>query len=297
MEKLQQLEIDSLKWEELLEALRDNEDYRRVKRIILMKLEQPDRDEELGKLSWELISSALEKSREISLFERIIEKKWLQTEYGELIKIAGNTEDDQVRLSYLRRLNFISSVDNKEIPGLKELISAVGRFINDKRTDYFHREVQKKEDVDLKVNEWSPLYPIACVYRARMIIWVHTNYGTPEMDRVALRKALRLLRLGRVAFPENHIIRMYLGEALLPDKHYPGMEGAPEWAVYQREGIERLADILEWWVDYRMRDNAEYGGGWGDDCEMWRSWVPIIIGFDSPKITWAQNFFSEEIFN
>lgn len=290
-------DVRDANWEKLLEALRDTDDPSSVIPLVSRKLEQSDGYGELGKLSWELISSALEKSKEISLFERIVERKWLQTEHGELIKIAGNTEDDQVRLNYLKRLNFISNRDNKEIPGLEEIISGIDRFINDKRTNYFNREVQKKEDVDLMVNEWSPLYPIACVYRARMIIWVHTNYGTPELDRVALSKALRLIRLGRIAFPGNRIIRMYLGEALLPDKHYPAVEGAPEWAVYQREGIERLADILEWWADYRMRDNAEYGGGWGDDCEMWRSWTPILIGFDSPKITWAQTFFSEEILN
>ncbi len=130
-----------------------------------------------------------------------------------------------------------------------------------------------------------------------MIIWAHTNYGTPDMDRVALSKALRLMKLGRVAFPENRIIRMYLGEAFLPERQYPCVEGAPQWAVYQRQGLEYLADILEWWIDNRMRENGEYGGGWGDDCEMWRVWVPLLIGFDSPKLTWGQTYFSKQILN
>ncbi len=288
---------DNIKWQELLEALKDTDEPSKITRLARTKIDQPESYSELSKLSWELISSALEKTRAISLFERIVEEKWRQTEHGELFKIAGNSDDDQIRLNYLKRLYYFSNLKKQEIPGLKEMIEGIELFINSKRTDYFHRSIQKIEDYDLKIDEWSPLYPTACIYRARMIIWAHTNYGTPEMDRPALSKALRFMRLGRVAFPENRIVRMYLGEAYLPEKHYPGVEGAPEWAVYQREGIERLTAMLEWWCDNRMRDNAEYGGGWGDDCEMWRSWVPILIGFDSPKITWAQTYFSEQILN
>ena len=39
------------------------------------------------------------------------------------------------------------------------------------------------------------------------------------------------------------------------------------------------------------------GGGWGDDCEMWRWWVPVLIGFDSPKIAAAQARFSKALMN
>jgi len=44
-----------------------------------------------------------------------------------------------------------------------------------------------------------------------------------------------------------------------------------------------------------MQENGEYGGGWGDDCEMWRSWIPVLLGFDSPKISWAQSYFSKQL--
>jgi hypothetical protein len=71
--------------------------------------------------------------------------------------------------------------------------------------------------------------------------------------------------------------------------------GAPAWAVDQREGLERLADIIEWWIEHRMREDGQYGGGWGDDCEMWRWWTPILIGFESPKINEAQAKFSRAI--
>jgi hypothetical protein len=88
---------------------------------------------------------------------------------------------------------------------------------------------------------------------------------------------------------------MYLGERIPPHKSYLAPPGAPAWAVHQREALERLADIVEWWIDHRMQPNGAFGGGWGDDCEMWRSWVPVLIGFHDPKIAGAQARLSSAI--
>ncbi len=85
---------------------------------------------------------------------------------------------------------------------------------------------------------------------------------------------------------------MYLGRPIPSGTHYPKIDGAPEWAAYQREGLERLTDIIEWWIVHRMRADGQYGGGWGDDCEMWRWWTPILIGFEHPQINRAQARFS-----
>jgi hypothetical protein len=46
-----------------------------------------------------------------------------------------------------------------------------------------------------------------------------------------------------------------------------------------------------------MQEDGQYGGGWGDDCEMWRWWVPVLIGFDDPKIIAAQRRFSDALMN
>jgi len=46
-----------------------------------------------------------------------------------------------------------------------------------------------------------------------------------------------------------------------------------------------------------MQDDGQYGGGWGDDCEMWRWWVPVLIGFDGLKISAAQSRFSKALMN
>ncbi len=129
-----------------------------------------------------------------------------------------------------------------------------------------------------------------------MVIWYTMESGgvwsIAERRREFFDIARGFFEKAARAFPENKVVRMYLGHPTGPYKHYEAVSGAPEWAVYQREGLERLVDIIEWWIDNRMQENGEYGGGWGDDCEMWRWWVPVLIGFDSPKITRAQARFS-----
>ena len=44
-----------------------------------------------------------------------------------------------------------------------------------------------------------------------------------------------------------------------------------------------------------MQPDGQYGGGWGDDCEMWRWWAPVLVGFADPKITAAQERFSKAL--
>ena len=129
-----------------------------------------------------------------------------------------------------------------------------------------------------------------------MVIWYTLESGgvwsIPQRRHEFFGIARGFFEKAARSFPENKIVRMYLGRPTGPYKEYQAVSGAPQWAVYQREGLERLADIIEWWIDHRMQENGEYGGGWGDDCEMWRWWVPVLIGFDSPKISRAQAKFS-----
>ncbi|MGH8018347.1 MAG: hypothetical protein ACREIA_08655 [Opitutaceae bacterium] len=69
---------------------------------------------------------------------------------------------------------------------------------------------------------------------------------------------------------------------------YESVPGAPAWAIHQREAIERQRDIIYWLIDHRQQASGAYGGGWGDDCGMWRLWLPILIAFEDPKIIAAQ---------
>ncbi|HCO96954.1 MAG TPA: hypothetical protein DIU00_23950 [Phycisphaerales bacterium] len=216
-----------------------------------------------------------------------------------LIQQAGNTNSDKVRLDYLKQLRQQTGLDASLKGDLDKLITQIERWLNEKRLDYFGGQVKRNKDFDFKIAETSVLYPLTWLYRGRMVIWYTMESGgvwsIPERRREFFAIARGFFEKYAGAFPENKIARMYLGHPTGPYKHYEAMPGAPEWAVYQREGLQRLADIIEWWIDNRMREDGQYGGGWGDDCEMWRWWVPVLIGFDSPKITAAQARFSKAL--
>ncbi len=217
----------------------------------------------------------------------------------DLIQRAGNADDDSERLALLKELRQLPGLDDSLKADADKLITEIDQWLHEKRLPYFGRPVREALDYDFKIAEESPLYPLTYLYRGRMLVWYTLESGgiwnnQPNRRRF-LDKARGFFERARDAFPENRIARMYLGEAIPPHKEYSGVAGAPEWAVYQRASLERLADIIEWWIDNRMQPNGEYGGGWGDDCEMWRWWVPVLIAFDEPRISAAQARFSEAL--
>ena len=217
-----------------------------------------------------------------------------------LIRRAGNVEDDDARLEILKQLQARPGLETQLKSDVDRMIALVDRWQHDKSLwSWYQREIRKTVDYDFGIEETSPLAPLASFYRGRMLFWVTNEYGNiigyHEERRKFLDKAVEEFRIAGAAFPENRIIRMYLGEAIPCRREYPGVAGAPEWAVYQRENLERLTDVVEWWIDNRLREDGEYGGAWDDDCEMWRHWVPVMIAFEHPKITQAQAFFSNAL--
>jgi len=216
-----------------------------------------------------------------------------------LIRRAGNADEDAVRLGILKQLGEMPDASEELKADADRLIAEIERWIGDDRLEYFSSPILETNDYDFGIAKDSPLYPIADIYRARMLLWVTLEYGgywsDPEVRSERFKTIRPIFEKAREAFPENKILRMYLGEPIPPKVEYGAVPGAPDWAVHQREGLERLADIITWWIDNRMQANGEYGGGWGDDCEMWRWWAPVLIGFDDPKIGYAQARFSEAL--
>ncbi len=216
-----------------------------------------------------------------------------------LIQRAGNADSEGVRLDLLRQLRSQPGLDERLQKDLERLIREIERWNNDPALDYFGRQVSRMRDYDFGIGPDSPLYPLTYLYRGRMVTWYALESGSiwkilPQKISF-LDVARGFFEKAAAAFPENKIVRMYLGEPIPAQKQYPAVAGAPAWAVYQREGLERLADIIEWWIEHRMREDGQYGGGWGDDCEMWRWWTPLLIGFESSKINAAQAKFSRAI--
>ena len=144
------------------------------------------------------------------------------------------------------------------------------------------------------------LLPLMSWYRARMLIHDLIEHGNiqkiPEIREAYLKEAKTCLLRAAEAYPNNRLMGMYLGDhipwetELIPDPQ------APDWANHQRDLLHRLTYILHWWVKERQLPDGQYGGGWGDDVEMWRQWIPILIGMEDPLLIEAQEKLSEGLF-
>ncbi|MCA9430886.1 MAG: hypothetical protein KC940_10300 [Candidatus Omnitrophica bacterium] len=215
------------------------------------------------------------------------------------IQKAGNEDSDKERLEILKSLRQSDDLPHNLVPDLDALIAAIDKYETNPRLDYFGPTVFKEQDYPFGVPEDSPFYPLTHLYRGRMRVWVILEYGGINKEYEVRRAWYDLARKEFEKyldhFPNNRIAKMYLGEPFPPEKEYTAPENAPAWAVAQRESLERLTDIIHWWIDNRLQENGEYGGGWGDDCEMWRWWVPALIAFEDPKMIDAQSFFTRSL--
>jgi len=139
------------------------------------------------------------------------------------------------------------------------------------------------------------------MYRARFLIAMPIQDGgllkDPNLRSQYYGEGRRLLRIAYEAFPANQVIGMYLDDPISwPSRHTPDPQ-APEWANLQREGLEKLTEVIHWWIDERQMPDGQFGGGWGDDVEMWRWWTPVLIGFEDPKVQAAQAQISNGLYD
>ena len=228
---------------------------------------------------------------------------------SELINQAGNTSDEKERYQALKRLGEID-LDQGLREDLSRLLPVVDHWANGKKywesgdkrraaengylCSFFSGKAKLGSDYPPKISEDSPLYPVWCMYRGRMLIWQPIQSG--NLGGKYYDEGRRLLKVAYDAFPDNQVIGMYMDKTIpWPAIHEPDPD-APEWANLQREGLEKLAYIIHWWIDERQTDDGQFGGGWGDDVEMWRSWTPILIGFDDPKVNESQTRLSNGLF-
>lgn len=217
------------------------------------------------------------------------------------ISRAGNAPSDAARLLALDALPAHPELSPTQRKELARFRAEVARYADpgEDRMYYFDPPIRKSETYDFGVAEDSPLYPLTHLYRGRMFLWVTLEYGGLWKDPVVRHARFDQVRgyfeAARAAFPEEPLARMYLGEATPPPSTYLVPTGAPAWAVAQREGLERLTDIIHWWIEHRQRDDGQYGGGWGDDCEMWRFWPAILMGFEDPLVRRAQERLSRAL--
>lgn len=236
------------------------------------------------------------------------------------IVAAGNAEDEAVRLRLLQALRARPGLDDGIRADLDRLLPVVTEWVEGKtrsapasnraaENGYLCRfitgAVQPAASGNpihpAEMRAGSPLRPLWCYYRGRMLVWRVVQSGpllaVKESREAYYGEASRLLAEAAGAFPENRVIRMYLGQPMPWPALNAAATEAPAWANLQREGLEKLTWIIRWWIAERQLADGQFGGGWGDDVEMWRWWAPILIGFDNPEIAAAQEKLSQALFD
>ncbi len=211
----------------------------------------------------------------------------------------GNEESDSIQLGMIRELISDGELSLSDRKDAETLSREIDNWINNPRIDYFDGSVRKLGYYPIDIGAESPFYPLVLYYQTRMLIWVAFEHGyiwsIPAKRQEVIGKVKTNFENLHKIFPENKIISMYLGETYPTKRPIAADTNAPAWANDQREAIERLAEIIHWWIDNRQLEKGDYGGGWGDDCEMWRFWQPVLIGFHDNKIETAQEIFSQAL--
>ncbi len=228
-----------------------------------------------------------------------------------LIRKAGNTSIETERYQHLVTLSSRVDLDPQLRADLDLLLPAIDLWANERKhwtpevargaagNSFLCKYIKSDWPAELS-SQSSPLYPIWAMYRGRALIQRPIQSGkllwNPEQRSEYYGEGRRLLRTSKTAFPENRLVRLYLDETFpwpalnAPDPH------APEWANLQRETLEKLTHIITWWIETRQAPDGQLGGGWGDDVEIWRTWTPVLIGFEDPLIIQGQTNIAEGLF-
>lgn len=120
--------------------------------------------------------------------------------------------------------------------------------------------------------ENNPFYYKARLYEARYHYWDGAEGGNNEMKQRAQSWMAELKKL----WPENSVLRQYTGEQVpWAEELNADTSRHPVWAAYLREAYGRQIRIMERFFTCRQGPDGGLGGGYGDDCELMRTWMQI----------------------
>ena len=230
----------------------------------------------------------------------------------ETILKAGNSASESERYQLLAELAERGDLEERFKVDLVLLLRAIDRYANGLEKywepgdqemagedgylgGFFVLDVWPIDDgYPHRVDEDSPLFALRSLYRARMLVWNAVEMGI--LQESCFEEAEALFRVAAEAFPDNPIIPMYLGEETPWRDLYEAQSGAPKWATLQREALGKLKSVIQFWIRERQAPDGQFGGGWGDDIEMWRRWVPLLIGFQDTELETAHRRLTEGIY-
>ena len=142
--------------------------------------------------------------------------------------------------------------------------------------------------------EDHPLYDKSVYLIARIHYWLYKEQGN-EYNREEYEKYFKLLH---DKYPEHPILSMYAGEKILHKSTCETVDDyAPTWANMQREVICRMQRMTHYWADSVQAENGELGGKFGDDVEILRWWLPVILGADDEKARAAYTKLVDGVWN
>jgi len=233
----------------------------------------------------------------------------------ELILKVGNTNDEKDRVKLLEdgltasgftaeekdileKLYFIADhwaygFEKYADPGLdgNESNSYLCGFLKECKIDKFYFP---------QVEESNPAFSLIAFYRSRMLFANLIQHGgismVPHIREKYVNECIRLFKISQKSFPDNELIASYLGNPKPWGDLFEANSNAPDWANHQRLTLEKLTYLIHWWVDNRQISDGQFGGGWGDDVEMWRTWVPILFSFEDEKAIKSQEKLFEGLY-
>lgn len=239
----------------------------------------------------------------------------LSPELEQLLIKAGNLNDEKERAelfggavssgSYseeekeiLEKLYFVSDrwangFEKYANPGSEgnEMSGYLCGFLNRCKIDRFYFPQLEEDD---------PFFPLIAFYRSRMLLAHLIQNGkismVPENREMYINESVRLFKKAAKAYPENKLIKTYLGDFEPWEELVEEDPKAPAWANYQRMTLEKLTHLIHWWIDNRQISDGQFGGGWGDDVEMWRNWVAVLFAFDDAKAVASQEKLFEGLY-
>ena len=91
----------------------------------------------------------------------------------DLIRQAGNAEEDAQRLEILKRLAKVEEgLDPQLRSEVDQMVALVDRWLHDPSLyGWFDRDIRRNQDYEFHIRPESPLYPLARLYRGRMLVW------------------------------------------------------------------------------------------------------------------------------
>lgn len=233
----------------------------------------------------------------------------------EIIKRAGNTNGEKERAILLAEVLNNENLNSEE----KEIIEKL-LFISDRWANGFEKYANPGSEgnegsgylcgflskcrIDRFIlpglEETNVFFPLIAFYRSRMLLAQLIQNGAismvPENRKIYIEESTRLLEIADRAFPKNELIDNYLGKYEPWPDLVQSNPNAPDWANYQRMALEKLTYLIHWWIDNRQISDGQFGGGWGDDVEMWRNWVPVLFAFEDEKAITSQEKLFEGLY-